>query len=190
MPRKHKKVLRKNITLIMCALIGTIVVVYGVGMILFRGYVKEIANIASRTFDFYGNELDQKMNGINTQLVNTLLNNKSIREIEEMDLTTEDNSVVYSIAEQNELKQYFQAMAINYGDEYHFWFYNKDKDIFLITGDDEYLQKELFKGYIRTVASEEQIPITEMWVVGYGLRKYALLFEKQRKIHFPFLFEI
>lgn len=46
MPRKHKKVLRKNITLIMCALIGTIVVVYGVGMILFRGYVKEIANIA------------------------------------------------------------------------------------------------------------------------------------------------
>lgn len=34
MPRKHKKVLRKNITLIMCALIGTIVVVYGVGMIL------------------------------------------------------------------------------------------------------------------------------------------------------------
>lgn len=48
MPRKHKKVLRKNITLIMCALIGTIVVVYGVGMILFRGYVKEIANIASR----------------------------------------------------------------------------------------------------------------------------------------------
>ena len=161
MSRKHKKVLRKNITLIMCALIGTIVVVYGVGMILFRGYVKEIANIASRTFDFYGNELDQKMNGINTQLVNTLLNNKSIREIEEMDLTTEDNSVVYSIAEQNELKQYFQAMAINYGDEYHFWFYNKDKDIFLITGDDEYLQKELFKGYIRTVASEEQIPITE-----------------------------
>lgn len=161
MPRKHKKVLRKNITLIMCALIGTIVVVYGVGMILFRGYVKEIANIASRTFDFYGNELDQKMNGINTQLVNTLLNNKSIREIEEMDLNTEDNSVVYSIAEQNELKQYFQAMAIDYGDEYHFWFYNKDKDIFLITGDDEYLQKELFKGYIRTVASEEQIPITE-----------------------------
>ena len=161
MSRKHKKVLRKNITLIMCALIGTIVVVYGVGMILFRGYVKEIVNIASRTFDFYGNELDQKMNGINTQLVNTLLNNKSIREIEEMDLNTEDNSVVYSIAEQNELKQYFQAMAINYGDEYHFWFYNKDKDIFLITGDDEYLQKELFKGYIRTVASEEQIPITE-----------------------------
>ena len=101
------------------------------------------------------------MNGINTQLVNTLLNNKSIREIEEMDLNTEDNSVVYSIAEQNELKQYFQAMAINYGDEYHFWFYNKDKDIFLITGDDEYLQKELFKGYIRTVASEERIPITE-----------------------------
>lgn len=85
------------------------------------------------------------MNGINTQLVNTLLNNKSIREIEEMDLNTEDNSVVYSIAEQNELKQYFQAMAINYGDEYHFWFYNKDKDIFLITGDDEYLQKELLK---------------------------------------------
>ena len=80
MSRKHKKVLRKNITLIMCALIGTIVVVYGVGMILFRGYVKEIANIASRTFDFYGNELDQKMNGINTQLVNTLLNNKSIRD--------------------------------------------------------------------------------------------------------------
>ena len=39
--------------------------------------------------------------------------------------------------------------------------YNKDKDIFLITGDDEYLQKELFKGHIRTVASEEQIPITE-----------------------------
>ena len=39
MSRKHKKVLRKNITLIMCALIGTIVVVYGVGMILFRGYV-------------------------------------------------------------------------------------------------------------------------------------------------------
>ena len=34
MPRKHKKVLRKNITLIMCALIGTIVVVYGVGMII------------------------------------------------------------------------------------------------------------------------------------------------------------
>ena len=117
MSRKHKKVLRKNITLIMCALIGTIVVVYGVGMILFRGYVKEIANIASRTVDFYGNELDQKMNGINTQLVDTLLNNKSIREIEEMDLTTEDNSVVYSIAEQNELKQYFQSMAINYGDE-------------------------------------------------------------------------
>ena len=97
MSRKHKKVLRKNITLIMCALIGTIVVVYGVGMILFRGYVKEIANIASRTFDFYGNELDQKMNGINTQLVNTLLNNKSIREIEEMDLTTEDNSVVQTV---------------------------------------------------------------------------------------------
>ena len=24
-------------------------------------------------------------------------------------------------AEQNELKQYFQAMAIDYGDEYHFW---------------------------------------------------------------------
>ena len=38
MSRKHKKVLRKNITLIMCALIGTIVVVYGVGMILFRGF--------------------------------------------------------------------------------------------------------------------------------------------------------
>ena len=34
MPRKHKKVLRKNITLIMCALIGTIVVVYGVGICL------------------------------------------------------------------------------------------------------------------------------------------------------------
>lgn len=33
--------------------------------------------------------------------------------------------------------------------------------IVIITGDDEYLQKELFKGYIRTVASEEQIPITE-----------------------------
>lgn len=67
------------------------------------------------------------MNGINTQLVNTLLNNKSIREIEEMDLNTEDNSVVYSIAEQNELKQYFQAMAIDYGDEYHFGFITKTK---------------------------------------------------------------
>ena len=40
MSRKHKKVLRKNITLIMCALIGTIVVVYGVGMILCRVFGK------------------------------------------------------------------------------------------------------------------------------------------------------
>ena len=49
MSRKHKKVLRKNITLIMCALIGTIVVVYGVGMILFRGYVKEIGQDCRKT---------------------------------------------------------------------------------------------------------------------------------------------
>ena len=61
MSRKHKKVLRKNITLIMCALIGTIVVVYGVGMILFRGYVKEIANIASR-ITLWFTALRSKMN--------------------------------------------------------------------------------------------------------------------------------
>lgn len=186
MSRKHKKVLRKNITLIMCALIGTIVVVYGVGMILFRGYVKEIANIASRTFDFYGNELDQKMNGINTQLVNTLLNNKSIREIEEMDLNTEDNSVVYSIAEQNELKQYFQAMAINYGDEYHFWFYNI-YSMAQLKHTEEIQQLALYvSGYMRSIFRKGTKPILmdeELQQIVNYVKIHNILYRYDCKCH-------
>lgn len=167
MVKKHKKDLMKNITLIMCTLIGTIVVVYSIGIMLLQSYIKEINNIVSQTIDFYGNELDQQMDSINTQLVNILLNNGHIRKIKETDLKTQNNSIVHSIASQNKLKEQFEALAINYGKEYHFWFYSREKDIFLCTGEDEYIQKEIYKNYIKKMAQEDEIPVTEKrkWIL-------------------------
>lgn len=161
MKGKRKLVLRRNITLIMFAFIGTIVIVYLIGVYILKNYENQVKKIADQTIGFYGNEMDEELENINRQLVNTLINNISIKKISSLDLIQNSNKVVTSIAQQNELAAYFDTLYINYKKGYHFWFFNKEQDVFVASGEGNYASKEGFKKEIRTLASESNIPITE-----------------------------
>lgn len=162
MKNKHKKVLRRNIKLIMFSLIGTIVLVYILGFFILKNYEHQVKRIADQTIEFYGHDMNEEMGNINHQLVNTLRNNEIIRQISELDRLPDENQViVQGIARQNELITYFDSLNMNYGRDYHFWYFNTDQDMFVTSGAGEYADKERFKKEMRRLYQGDGIPIMQ-----------------------------
>ena len=159
---KHKKILRKSIKMIMFSLIWTIILVYILGILILKNYEHQVKSIADQTIEFYGHDMDEEMENINHQLVNTLINNKIIKQLSQLDKQKSENDVVVqSIAKQNELITYFDSLNINYGNNYHFWYFNTKQDTFVTSGDGDYANKELFKKEIRRLSTEDEIPISQ-----------------------------
>lgn len=162
MKSRHKKVLRRNIKLIMFSLIGTIILVYILGFFILKNYEHQVKSIADQTIQFYGQDMDKDMENINRQLVNTLLNNELINKLSELNkLERQGDPAVRSIALQNELVAYFNSLNLNYGRDYHFWFFHKGQDIFVTSGEGDYTDKELYKKEIRKLSQEDAIPVMQ-----------------------------
>lgn len=154
MRRKHSKVLSKRIKLIMFSLIGIILLVYIIGILILDSYRQQVRSISDETLGFYGADINQEMEYLSRQLINTILNNESISEINRESSGSESEKTIDSIINQNRLLSYFESLSLDYRHNYHFWYANSAKDIFITYGND-YAAKEIYKGYMKMCFSDD-----------------------------------
>lgn len=136
---RQKKFLRRNIIFVFSLLVGALFTVFVYGWIVLDNYHRQVDQNVIRMLEFYTNSINSDFEKINTQILNLLLRNGIIqKELPAIQDVTSGHGTLELINAQNKLNQNLYELAMNYGDGYNLWYYNKQYDIYCESGNGDY----------------------------------------------------
>ncbi len=175
---RQKKFLRRNIIFVFSLLVGALFTVFVYGWIVLDNYHRQVDQNVIRMLEFYTNSINSDFEKINTQILNLLLRNGIIqKELPAIQDVTSGHGTLELINAQNKLNQNLYELAMNYGDGYNLWYYNKQYDIYCESGNGDYAWKRDFRNYITDMCQTEQEALTRQqhwFLVDTGSSVYAV----------------
>lgn len=137
------------------------------GWSVVRQNEKLVKKSVGNVIEMYGEELDTNFYTISEYVIDFLMNDKNINGSLAKEEVEGVKDKIESINAQKELLGSFEMLNNNFGEEFHFWYYNTKNGVFLQSGEGQVREKRMFKMFFTSTVEEERIelPNTHEWTV-------------------------